>query len=47
MAAADRYPLVVGFNPYRPQPRRRSDYAIVIVAFVVIAVILLWALIPR
>jgi hypothetical protein len=37
----------VGFNPYRPQPRRRSDYVIVIAAFVVIAVILLWALIPR
>jgi len=37
----------MGFNPYRPQQRRRSDYLIVIVAFAVIAAILLWALIPR
>jgi hypothetical protein len=47
VAEAGRYPRVVGFNPYRPQTRRRSDYVIVIAAFLVIAVILLWALIPR
>ena len=47
VAEAGRYPRVVGFNPYRPQTRRRSDYVIVIAAFLVITVILLWALIPR
>ena len=44
---ARRYPHAVGFNPFRPQQRRRSDYVMVVVAFAVIAVILLWALIPR
>jgi hypothetical protein len=36
----------VGFNPYRPQRRRRSDYVFVAAAFVVVAVLLLWALLP-
>jgi hypothetical protein len=37
----------MGFNPFRPQQRRRSDYVMVGFAFVVIAALLLWALIPR
>jgi hypothetical protein len=37
----------VGFNPFRPQTRRRSDYVILVAAFAVIAATLLWALIPR
>jgi hypothetical protein len=38
---------LVGFNPFRPQKRRASDYALVVAAFVVIALLLAWALIPR
>jgi hypothetical protein len=37
----------VGFNPYRAQRRRTSDYVMVAAALVAVAVILLWALIPR
>jgi hypothetical protein len=37
----------VGFNPFRQQKRRTSDYALVAAAFVVIALLLAWALIPR
>jgi hypothetical protein len=37
----------VGFNPFRQQKRRTSDYVFVAAAFVVVAVLLLWALIPR
>jgi hypothetical protein len=37
----------VGFNPFRPQKRRSSDYVLVAAAFVVIALVLAWALIPR
>jgi hypothetical protein len=37
----------VGFNPFRQQKRRTSDYVLVAAAFVVIAVLLAWALIPR
>jgi hypothetical protein len=33
----------VGFNPYRPQRRRQSDYAFVGAAFVVMIVLLVWA----
>ncbi len=36
----------VGFNPYRQQRRRRSDYVFVAAAFVVVAVLLVWALLP-
>ncbi len=36
----------VGFNPYRQQRRRRSDYVFVAAAFAVVAVLLLWALLP-
>ncbi len=44
-AAPNRIPAV-GFNPYRQQRRRRSDYVFVAAAFVVVAVLLLWALLP-
>jgi hypothetical protein len=37
----------VGFNPFRQQKRRASDYALVAAAFVVIALVLAWALISR
>ncbi len=38
---------LVGFNPFRQQQRRASDYVFVAAALVVIAGLLLWALIPR
>jgi hypothetical protein len=34
----------VGFNPYRQQKRRASDYLVVVAAFAVVAVLVLWAL---
>jgi hypothetical protein len=34
----------VGFNPFRQQVKRSSDVWIVIAAFVVIALVLLWAI---
>jgi len=34
----------MGFNPYRPQRRRRSDYVFVAAAFVVTTALLAWAL---
>jgi hypothetical protein len=37
----------VGFNPFRQQRRRASDYVLVAAAFVAIALVLAWALIPR
>jgi hypothetical protein len=33
----------VGFNPFRQHRRRPSDYVMVAAAFVVVAVLLLWA----
>ena len=33
----------MGFNPYRPQRRRNSDYVFVAAAFVVTAALLVWA----
>ncbi|HEX2273546.1 MAG TPA: hypothetical protein VHG90_06715 [Acidimicrobiales bacterium] len=42
-----RHTLAMGFNPFRPQRRRTSDYAFVAAAFVVTAALLLWALLPR
>ncbi len=33
----------MGFNPYRPQRRRRSDFVFVVAAFVVTFVLLAWA----
>jgi hypothetical protein len=37
----------VGFNPFGQKRRRSSDYVMVAAAFAVIALVLLWALIPR
>jgi hypothetical protein len=37
----------VGFNPLRQQRRRPSDYLMVAAAFAVVAVLLIWALLPR
>jgi len=34
----------VGFNPFRQQRRRSSDYVMVALAFAVIAALLVWAL---
>ena len=33
----------VGFNPYRGHKRRTSDYVLVIAAFVVVILLVLWA----
>ena len=38
-----RYRSCVGFNPFRSRVNRRTNVVVVIVAFVVIAVLLLWA----
>ncbi len=37
----------MGFNPLRQQRRRPSDYLMVVAAFAVVAVLLIWALLPR
>jgi hypothetical protein len=37
----------VGLNPFRQQRRRPSDYVMVAAAFAVVAVLLVWALLPR
>jgi hypothetical protein len=37
----------VGFNPFRPQVKRRSDIALVAIALVVVALLVLWAALPR
>ena len=37
----------MGFNPFRQQQRRTSDYVLVAAAFAVTIGLLLWALIPR
>jgi hypothetical protein len=42
-----RHTWTMGFNPFRPQRRRTSDYAFVAAAFVVTAALLIWALFPR
>jgi multisubunit Na+/H+ antiporter MnhB subunit len=34
----------VGFNPFRQQRRRPSDYLMVVAAFVIVALLLGWAL---
>jgi hypothetical protein len=36
----------VGFNPFRQQRRRSTDYVMVAAAFVVVAVLLIWAMLP-
>jgi hypothetical protein len=37
----------VGFNPFRQQVKRRSDIALVAVALLVVALLVLWAALPR
>jgi hypothetical protein len=37
----------VGFNPFRQQVKRRSDIALVAIALVVVALLVLWAALPR
>jgi hypothetical protein len=34
----------MGFNPYRPRPRRVSDYVLVAAAVLVVAALLAWAM---
>jgi hypothetical protein len=34
----------MGFNPFRQQQRRTSDYALVAAAFIVVLALLAWAL---
>jgi hypothetical protein len=38
-----RYRSDVGLNPFRSRVERRTDIVVVVVAFVVIAVLLVWA----
>jgi hypothetical protein len=33
----------MGFNPFRQQRRSTADYAMVVAAFVVVALLILWA----
>ena len=35
--------MTVGFNPFRQQPRSQSDYLLVVAAFVVVALLVAWA----
>jgi len=37
----------VGFNPFAKHRARRSDIAIVVVAFAVVAALVVWAAFPR
>jgi hypothetical protein len=37
----------VGFNPFRARTTRTSDLVIVVVAFLVVALLVAWAAIPR
>jgi hypothetical protein len=37
----------VGFNPFRKQARRSSDVVILVAALAIVAVLLLWAVLPR
>jgi hypothetical protein len=37
----------VGFNPFRQQRKRTSDYLLVAAALAVVVALLAWALIPR
>lgn len=44
---AKRGSHVVGFNPFAKQKQRRSDIVIVVAAFVVVALLVMWAAFPR
>jgi hypothetical protein len=37
----------VGFNPYRPSAKRRSDIVLVLAAFVVVIALVAWAALGR
>jgi hypothetical protein len=37
----------VGLNPFRQQRRRPTDYVMVAAAFAVVAVLIVWAALPR
>ena len=37
----------MGFNPLRQQRRRPTDYVMVAAAFAVVAILLVWAALPR
>jgi len=37
----------VGLNPFRQQVKRRSDIVLVVVALLVVALLVLWAAVPR
>jgi hypothetical protein len=37
----------MGFNPFRKQARRSSDVVILAIALAIVAVLLLWAALPR
>ncbi len=37
----------MGFNPFRQQKRRWSDYVMVAAALVVVTLLVAWALFPR
>ena len=37
----------MGFNPFRQQRRRSSDYMVLAAAFALVAALLVWALVPR
>ncbi len=36
----------VGYNPFRQQRRRSGDYVMVVAAFLVVTILLLWAALP-
>jgi hypothetical protein len=42
-----RYRDGVGFNPFRQQKRRTSDYVLVGAALLVVLLLVLWAALPR
>jgi hypothetical protein len=42
-----RYRLCVGFNPYRPSAKRRSDIVLVLAAFMVVIALVAWAAFGR
>ena len=41
------YAGTVGFNPFRKRVDRKGDVLIVVVAVVVVALLVLWAALPR
>jgi len=43
--AGDATVKPVGFNPFRQQRRRASDYVLVAAAMAVVALLLIWALV--